>query len=86
MVVRVDVQLELPCRPYPFGGNADESEHEGLDAARLLQSECFCVKFVHELPCARERLHRQAVRLRGRVEVIALACVRGVGRVSCGQF
>ena len=40
----------------------------------------------HELVCAQERLYQQAVQLRGGIEVIALARVRGVGRVSRGQF
>ena len=40
----------------------------------------------HELPCAQERLYQQTVQLRGGIEVIALARVRGVGRVGRGQF
>ena len=48
MVVRVDVQFIVPCRPYPFGWYADELEHEGLNPAALLQSECFCAKPSHE--------------------------------------
>ena len=40
----------------------------------------------HELPCAQERLYQQTVQLRGGIEVIDLARVRGVGRVGRGQF
>ena len=40
----------------------------------------------HELPCAQESLYQQTVQLRGGIEVIALARVRGVGRVGRGQF
>lgn len=40
----------------------------------------------HELACAQESLYQQTVQLRGGIEVIALARVRGVGRVSRGQF
>ena len=35
-VVRVDIQLIVPCRPYPLGWHADELEYEGFDAAGLL--------------------------------------------------
>lgn len=38
----------MSCCPYPFGGDADELEDEGLDPAALLQSEGFCVKPFHE--------------------------------------
>ena len=48
LVVRVDVQQIVPCRPYPLGRHADELEHEGFDAACLLQSEGFCVKPSHK--------------------------------------
>ena len=34
----------MPCRSYPLGRHADELEHEGFDAAGLLQSEGFCVQ------------------------------------------
>ena len=47
-VVRVDIQLIVPCRPYPLGWPADELEYEGFDAAGLLLSEGFCVYPVHE--------------------------------------
>lgn len=40
----------------------------------------------HELPYAQESLYQQTIQLRGGIEVIALARVRGVGRVSHGQF
>ena len=36
LVVRVDIQLIVPCRPYPLGWHADELEYEGFDAAGLL--------------------------------------------------
>jgi len=48
LVVRVDVQLIASGCPYPLGGHAGELEHEGFDTARLLQSEGFRVKPVHE--------------------------------------
>ena len=106
-VVRVDIQLIVSCRSYPLGWHADELEHEGFDAACLLQSEGFCVQpahkelvkvayhsrqqqeygvLCHELPCAQESLYQQTVQLRGGIEVIALARVRGVGRVGRSQF
>ena len=34
----------MSCRSYPLGWHADELEHEGFDAACLLQSEGFCVQ------------------------------------------
>ena len=34
----------MSCRSYPLGRHADELEHEGFDAAGLLQSEGFCVQ------------------------------------------
>jgi len=40
----------------------------------------------NELACVHESLYQQTVKLRGGIEVIALARVRGVGRVSRGQF
>ena len=45
---RVDIQLIVSCRSYPLGWHADELEHEGFDAACLLQSEGFCVQPAHE--------------------------------------
>ena len=38
----------MPCRSYPLGWHADELEHEGFDAACLLQSEGFCVQPAHK--------------------------------------
>ncbi len=38
----------MPCRSYPLGRHADELEHEGFDAAGLLQSEGFRVQPAHE--------------------------------------
>ena len=38
----------MSCCPYPFGGDADELEHECLDPASLPQSEGFCIKSFHE--------------------------------------
>ena len=40
----------MSCCPYPFGGDADELEHECLDPASLPQSEGFCVEPAHEKP------------------------------------
>ena len=40
----------------------------------------------HKLACAQECLYQQTVQRRGGIEVIAFARVRGVGRVSRGQF
>ena len=47
-VVRIDIQLIVSCRFYPLGWHADELEHEGFDAACLLQSEGFCVQPAHK--------------------------------------
>ena len=35
-IVRVDILLIVPCRPYPLGWHADKLEYEGFDAAGLL--------------------------------------------------
>ena len=38
------------------------------------------------LPTSQERLYQQAVQHCGRIEVIAPACVRCIGRIAHGQF
>ena len=40
----------------------------------------------HKLACVHECLYQQAVQFRSRVEVIALARVRSIGRIARGQF
>ena len=40
----------------------------------------------HKLASILEYLHQQAVQLRGRIEVIALSGVGGIGRINCGQL
>ena len=74
MVMSIDVQFVVSGCPYPFGRYADELENECLDPAALLQSEGFRVN------------PPQAVQLRGRIEVIALSSVGGIGRINCGQL
>ena len=40
----------------------------------------------HELPCIQEHIHQQAVQSRGCIEVIALTCLRSIGRVGAAQL
>ena len=61
VVVCIDVQFIVSGRPYPFCRYADKLENEGLDSARLLQSEGFRVKPTHEelVEIAYERCQQQ---------------------------
>jgi len=85
----------MPCRPYPLGRHTYAIGYAALLAKNLktkalIRRVLVEVKVVrrscHELPCVQESLYQQTVQLRGGIEVIALARVRGVGRVSRGQF
>ena len=40
----------------------------------------------NQLSGIQERLHQKAVQLRGSIEVIALSCLRGIGRVGRSQL